>query len=71
MNGRVDLLAGVNVRGLLGIVTNVARPFRSGFVEVVGRGPVDNVRWGLAATQGRRAEEEPRRSILPRAFRGR
>jgi len=69
VNGEVDLVAGVNVRGLIGVVTNLARPFRTGFVEFVGRGPVDNVTWGLAATQARREEERFR--LLPRPFRNR
>ncbi|MGI9244901.1 MAG: hypothetical protein ACR2RV_29125 [Verrucomicrobiales bacterium] len=46
VNDHVDFVAGVNLNGLIGVVTKVATPMREDFVEIVGQGTLDNVEWG-------------------------
>ena len=46
INDKVDLVADVNLRGLIGVVTNLARPFRSGFASFSGRGPSGGLLFG-------------------------
>ena len=67
LNDEVDLLANVNLRGLVGIVTNLSRPFRSGFVQFGGRGTLSDVEWGLVRSLERPGgDEEGRRRIIRR-----
>ena len=71
INDEVDLVAGVNLRGLVGVVANIARPFKSGFANFNGRGPINKVQWEPAKNSERQDEPDSRRTIIPRIGRDR
>jgi len=58
VNDRVEILAGVNLSGLVGIVTSIATPLRENFIEVMGRGTLDEVEWGRRRRVERRKNRE-------------
>ena len=57
VDDRVDLLAVVNLRGLIGTIANVARPFQSGFVQVRATGTLQKIEWGRARAIDRNEAE--------------
>ena len=64
VNDRVEILAGVNLSGLVGIVTSIASPLRENFIEVAGRGTFDKVEWGRRRSQDRRANRKAQKADL-------
>ncbi len=57
VNDKVDCIAGVNLNGLIGVVTKVATPMRGDLVEIIGRGTLEDVEWG---TKRHFESEKPR-----------
>ena len=65
LNNKVDLVADVNLKGLVGVATTLIRPLKSGFIELRGTGKLGEVKWERATI----LDPKDKRKSLLRPFR--